>query len=160
MILLLVAVLAGLIWLGRPSSTLSEPKQNVTTVIAETSLIPDKVFHDFGTISMKNGKVSTVYILTNNSDSVIKTSKLFTSCMCTSAKFVQAGKESDEFGMPGHGFVPSMERSIAPGESVQIVATFDPAAHGPAGVGVIERVVRLETDAGATELNFRANVIP
>ena len=155
---ILVIILGSLVWLAAPKS--GEGELDNEPVTSTTSLSADKTFYDFGTISMKDGKVSTVFVLTNGTDSPVNTTKLYTSCMCTTAQFKQGEQTSDEFGMPGHGSVPPIVRTIAAGETVEIVATFDPAAHGPAGVGVIERVIRLETDKGVTELNFRTNVIP
>src|SRR3989344_4427486 len=151
-----LVLIAGFIWWAKPtnSSTISSESDSqaqnevVSSAMSSDILSLDKRSYDFGTISMGKGKISTTFALTNVSTSSVQTSKLYTSCMCTTARFIQGGQESDEFGMPGHGFVPPMERTIAPGETAQIVVTFDPAAHGPAGVGKISRAVRLETDRG------------
>jgi len=157
LVIVFAVIIGGMIWLGRPNRNISPENQ---VAVSTSGLIIDKTFHDFGTISMQKGKVSTTYVLTNNSSDPIKTAKLYTSCMCTTAQFVQNGKVSELFGMPGHGPVPTLVRSIASGEKVDVIVIFDPAAHGPAGIGIIERAVRLETVKGITELNFRANVIP
>lgn len=163
-----IVLIGGFIWWARPGANrVAGPEDEhashhpaTPSALPAGILSPDKTSYDFGTISMAKGKVSTAFALTNMSSTSIQTSRLYTSCMCTSAKFVQGGWASQEFGMPGHGFLAPMERTIAPGQRAQIVVTFDPAAHGPAGVGKIARAVRLETDKGSLELTFSADVTP
>jgi len=167
-VLVVLVLVGGLIWWARPAGSPVLPNESDPPGYEEESIssLPtsvislDKQSHDFGTISMAKGKVSTAFTLTNVSSSSVQTSKLYTSCMCTTANFIQDGKGTEEFGMPGHGFLKPMERTITPGETVQIIITFDPAAHGPAGVGKITRAVRLETDKGILEVSFSTNVIP
>jgi hypothetical protein len=110
---------------------------------------------------MAAGKVSHDFKFKNDSTKPIITEQLFTSCMCTTASFVQGGKVSGPFGMPGHNFVPPLRRTIAPGEEVTISVVFDPAAHGPAGIGEIVREIYLnsKSDSIAT-FTIRANVTP
>ena len=63
--------------------------------------------------------------------------------------------------MPGHGFVPSADVVLNPGETAEVEVISDPAAHGPSGIGRIERSVYLEGDAGSlVELRIRATVTP
>ena len=63
--------------------------------------------------------------------------------------------------MPGHGPAARLEERLAPGESAQVEVVFDPAAHGPAGIGQTDRVVTIENGAGAVlELRFSALVTP
>jgi len=50
--------------------------------------------------------------------------------------------------------------TIKAGETREIEVVFDPNAHGPAGVGLIERVVRLEYGEKTLELNIKAVVTP
>ena len=63
--------------------------------------------------------------------------------------------------MPGHGgAVPKINQVVAPDGSASIEVEFDPNAHGPAGIGLMERVVFLETSAGMREFNIKAMVTP
>ena len=81
--------------------------------------------------------------------------------MCTSAILRTASKNLGPFGMPGHGLVPSLGMIINPDEEFQVETIFNPAAHGPAGVGPIERSVIIESDGFApTELSIKALVTP
>ncbi|MEK9173107.1 MAG: DUF1573 domain-containing protein [Patescibacteria group bacterium] len=118
---------------------------------------------DFGTISMKNGNVSKVFELKNEGPESIFISKVYTSCMCTAAKVTDAkGVTSGPYGMPGHGGgISKANVEVGPGETVKVEAIFNPAAHGPSGVGLANRTVFIETNSTQTpkvELSFKATV--
>lgn len=82
--------------------------------------------------------------------------------MCTQGRLVQAGKTSEWFGMD-HGNAPQrpLNMRLSGGEPANLEVTVDPAAHGPAGIGPIQRVV-IVTTAGGERLNFSvlADVTP
>ena len=81
--------------------------------------------------------------------------------MCTTSVLQNGEKKFGPYGMPGHGFIPKMNAVVDSGEEVLVDVTFDPAAHGPAGVGTIQRVVILENSAGENmEFQISANVTP
>ena len=82
--------------------------------------------------------------------------------MCTAAYFIDSDRnKKGPFGMPGMGFVPKLNAIIKAGTSGEIEAVYDPNAHGPAGVGMIDRFIYLE-DANNNKLQFeiKANVTP
>jgi len=154
----LTALVIGiLLWLGGPNRN-----ANATPVSTDPSkLIAVETAYDFCTISMANGKVTHDFIFKNTDATDITINKMFTSCMCTRAVLIVNGKEDGPFGMPGMGFLPSVSETITPGAEGTIRVTFDPNAHGPAGVGTIDRVVTAQTDDGALlELRFHAVVTP
>ena len=116
---------------------------------------------DFGSISMAAGKVTHRFWFRNEGDAPVIMRKIYTSCMCTTATLVKGMKVINTYGMPGHGFVPPVNETLKPGEAAYIDAVFDPAAHGPAGLGPTRRVVTVEADLGQRlELHFAANVRP
>ena len=84
--------------------------------------------------------------------------------MCTVAylETVDGDAEKGPFSMVGHGgTVPKANEIIKPGESRKIRVVFDPNAHGPAGVGIINRVVTLEDSLGRVlEFQIKAVVTP
>ena len=80
--------------------------------------------------------------------------------MCTNAYFTSDGEESGPFGMPGHGFVPGLGRKLKAGEKAVVRVVFDPAAHGPAGVGPVDRLAWLESGDEAKEFGIKAVVRP
>ncbi len=111
---------------------------------------------------MAAGKVRHSFTLENNGSSTVRLGRLYTSCMCTEATWIKDGERLGPFGMPGHGFVPPLNQELQPGESASIEAEFNPAAHGPAGLGQVSRQIVLESENGQAlaELSFSANVIP
>ena len=116
---------------------------------------------DFGVISMAAGNVSHRYWFRNEGSSPVAVKRIYTSCMCTTATLVKAMRVVGSYGMAGHGPLPEVNQSFAPGEAAYLDVVFDPAAHGPAGLGRTERVVSIESDAGQRlELAFVANVRP
>ena len=116
---------------------------------------------DFGSISMAAGKVTHRFWFRNDSTAPVLIRRIYTSCMCTSAKFVKGMKIINEYGMPGHGPLPAVNETLKPAEAAFVDVVFDPAAHGPAGLGPTQRVVTIESDAGRpVELHFSANVRP
>ena len=140
---------------GQSSNRTTAESQGASALTAEESS------YDFGRISMANGKVSREFKIKNTNSVPVTATRLSTSCMCTSAELAYQGKTVGPFGMPGHGFVPSINTTIQPGDEAVIKVTFDPAAHGPAGVGAIAREVYLELMGGARlTLNFSAFVTP
>ena len=141
-------------------------KNNQTTEVSQvsgaiSSLSASEKLYDFGTISMKNKLVNHVFKVTNSSDEDIYVKKVSTSCMCTSAYIKGVNGEKGPFSMEGMGYFPPANETINAGESLDINVVYDPNAHGPAGVGAINRFVYL-TDAsgGAFQLEIKAMVTP
>lgn len=153
-----VVVMVGalFLWGARASK---EPARLVPSGVSALSAA--ETAFDFGSISMQAGKVKHAFTVRNGSSSPVRVTKLYTSCMCTQAQFMTSKQRVGPFGMPGHGFVPGIDVTLASQEEAVVEAVFDPAAHGPAGVGKIERAVYLETETGLpTELRFTAEVTP
>jgi hypothetical protein len=158
-IIIVVLVIGGILWIARPDSQ----DGNVAGTGAESSGIftVDETFFDFGTISMAAGKVSHVFKVKNTGTEPVVIGKMYTSCMCTTATLVKDGKEFGPYGMQGHGFIPKINELVRPDEEVKIEVVFDPAAHGPAGIGRIQREVTVENNADTPlELRFNAFVTP
>lgn len=150
---------------GKSGATTSVASVQGAPGAASTSkslLTAPEVSYDFGTISMKNGNVTKEFIVTNPTDKDINVPTLVTSCMCTSAFIVEPdGNLKGPFGMPGMGYVPPADERIKSGESRTIRVVYNPNAHGPAGVGRIDRFITLTDEAGGTlQLEIKALVTP
>lgn len=80
--------------------------------------------------------------------------------MCTQARLVQGGRESEWFGMPMAGApAPQANVRLASDQPAYLEVTFDPAAHGEAGLGSVRRGVMLATNTGQQlTFNFSAQV--
>ena len=147
--------------LAKPAEKGAAPAgSNALTASLINLTAPEKSF-DFGSISMAAGKVSHSFKIKNSGAEPINISKIYTSCMCTTASLMTVEGQTPFFGMPGHGFAPKINRLIKAGEEAIIEVIFDPAAHGPAGVGPISRAVYLESgEETPFEIGFSAVVIP
>lgn len=157
--LIIIVLIAGLIWLTgkKIDNQVTETGKSDKT----SALSLDMTAFDFGSISMAKGRVKHNFTLSNNSDSDVKVARMYTSCMCTEASLIKDGKMFGPFGMPGHGMLPSIDQVIKKGEKAEVEVIFDPAAHGPAGVGPIVRDVIIETDDNAKlVLEIKAQVTP
>lgn len=157
-IILGILVLGGLIWFARPDGQ----NNNVVSATSNGTLtIEEASNYDFGTISMAGGDVKHQFKIKNTSGESVTINKIYTSCMCTTAELMIGSKQFGPFGMPGHSAIPRIEGVINSNEEVIVEVVYDPAAHGPAGVGRIQRAVTLENNAGRpVELSFSAMVTP
>ena len=155
----LLIILFGIGWFWKPAP---RPRQSANTSPNFTgSIEASETSFNFGTISMAAGNVSHTFKIKNSSGESSLIAALYTSCMCTSASITKAGTKFGPFGMPGHGPTPKINQVLAPDEEATFEVIFDPAAHGPAGVGLIERVVYVETGSGLPiKFSFRAMVTP
>src|SRR3989344_3261729 len=160
-----VLVIAGLFaWgaAGRTGPVASDQGAPGAAGNAKSALTAPETFYDFGTISMKNWNVTKEFTVINptNEDITIKT--VLTSCMCTTAFIVKPdGSTKGPFSMAGMGYVPPTNETIRAGESRIIRVVYDPNAHGPAGVGRIDRFVTLtDSSGGVLQLEIKANVTP
>jgi len=155
-----LAVLMGIVWISEPN-----PQTNKETASLSSSngilSIEGSSDYDFGTISMAKGDVKHVFKIKNTGTETVVINKIYTSCMCTTATIDTGDKKFGPYGMPGHGFIPKINEALNPEEEADVEVVFDPKAHGPAGVGRIERAVRIENNAGEPlELIFSAIVTP
>lgn len=151
-----VFVIAGFIFLNNKAASETIPNVDVAGVEANPG------YYDLADVPIKGGIVSKEYKIKNITDKVIKIKKVATSCMCTKAKIKTSRKETGFFGMEGHGDRnPSVNLELAPGEEAFVIVNFDPAAHGPSGVGPFDRTVWLtfSDPGGVKELRFSGKVI-
>jgi len=148
-------VLAVII-ITKPSPSAPVATGSTTTLVAEAPA------YDFGAVPINGGFVRKTYTVRNAGVEPVTVRALYTSCMCTTATMYRGTEVWGPFGMPGHGIGGGrMSAVLAPGETAEVEAVFDPAAHGPAGVGPVVRAVYLENDAGSPlELTFNAIVTP
>lgn len=118
--------------------------------------------YDLGNVPINGGLVTKEYELKNDTESTMKLGNIVTSCMCTQAKVSVGDKESRFFGMEHPGDRnPSLGYEINPGETAKVTVNFDPAAHGPQGVGPFDRVVELTFNepSGVKKLTFSGTVV-
>jgi len=99
--------------------------------------IPHKNF-DFKDIKYNGGNVTHAFPIKNNGSKELVLANLSTSCMCTQVYLKKGDEKSPSFGMKGH--------SAASDWKGEVIVVFDPTAHGPQGIGPVERFVSAETN--------------
>jgi hypothetical protein len=157
----LLLVIGFAFWQGKPTEgNESSPDVNSTSEVLGVEI--DPLNYDLGQVPINGGIVTKEYEVKNTTENTLKLKKIATSCMCTTASFELGDKKTKFFGMEGHGDSnPSVNIEIGPGQTGKVVARFDPAAHGPQGVGPIDRSVFLtfSDPAGIKEMKFNGTVV-
>lgn len=157
-IIFVVLVFGSLIWIAQPNR---QSKSIVSASSNESLAVEEANNYDFGSISMAAGTVKHQFKIKNTSAEAVTIRKIYTSCMCTTAELLIGGKQFGPYGMPGHESIPKINQTLNSNEEAIVEVIFDPAAHGPAGVGKIERTITIEdTDGISVELLFTAIVTP
>ncbi|MDP3733378.1 MAG: DUF1573 domain-containing protein [Candidatus Daviesbacteria bacterium] len=134
-----ILILGGGIFLL--SSTTSAPAK-VTTSQNAKILVNEKTF-DWGNILYSGGNATKTFTIKNTGTDILKLTNIKTSCTCTKAQISIDGKTSPYFSMHStSGWVGE----VAPNNEAQLTVIFDPAFHGPTGVGPVERLISLETN--------------
>lgn len=159
-VLIICLVFLGLLmWGYGKNNKTTALVQSISSSATKSALIATDVFYDFGTISMKNGDVSKDFIFTNSTDKDILVRGVETSCMCTLALLVGSdGSSKGPFGMAGMGGLTTTNETLKAGESRTLRVIYNPNAHGPAGVGRINRFVTV-TDSSGGKLRFEIKAL-
>ena len=157
-LLFLLVIFSGLFSIAKEGLN----EKDITNPLNAEAVAVDPANYDLGEVPMGNGLVTREYKVKNTTSQILKLKKIVTSCMCTKAKVKTISGESKLFGMEGHGDKNApVNLEITPGEEALVTAIFDPAAHGPQGVGPIDRTVTLifSDPAGIVELRFFGKVV-
>lgn len=118
----------------------------------EAKLWVDQKTHNWGRIDYNSGNVSKTFTIRNLGTSPLMLSGIKTSCMCTKAKLTINGVDSPYFGMHENS---SWVTEVVAGKEALLTVIFDPAFHGPTGVGSISRQVLVQTnDKASPSLEF------
>lgn len=155
-ILFTLLLIVGFAFLQTKST--KEAQEISTQQIQGVSSDPD--FYNLGSVPIKGGVVAKEYKIKNTTGNTMNLSKIATSCMCTTAKIKIGDKETRFFGMEMSGDMnPPVNLELQSGEEATISVNFDPAAHGPQGVGPFDRIVWLYFKQGIKELKFSGTVV-
>ena len=156
-IIITVSILVGAVFLLGGSSG----KANLEKTVGAKLETPETSF-DFKDIPFSGGNTIHGFKVKNGGDKELRIANLATSCHCTKVLFKSTKGESPRFGMKGSSPPSDWVGILAPGEEGEVVADFDPTYHGPQGVGLISRMVSLETndpDHPYVEFTFSGNVV-
>lgn len=107
---------------------------------------------DWGQISYNGGNVSKTFTLKNSGTDILKIKNIKTSCTCTKAQLTIDEQSSPYFSMHS---TSSWVGEVKPNQEAKLTVIFDPAFHGPSGIGPINRLVLMETnDVNSPKLEF------
>ncbi|MBI4036330.1 DUF1573 domain-containing protein [Candidatus Daviesbacteria bacterium] len=157
-IVIFSAVLVGGAAYFLAGSSSSKPVLEKTT---GAKLETPELSFDFKDIAFGGGIVTHAFPIKNLGDKDLQIANMATSCMCTKVFLKTQSSEGPRAGMKGMSKQNSWTGTLKPGEVGEIVAEFDPAFHGPSGVGPVDRVVSFETndpDKPYIELSFKGIV--
>lgn len=129
------------------------------TADSQVSVSVDSNKYDWGTIDYDKGIVSKNFEIKNTSDIALKLYNVKTSCMCTTAQLKTSDVTSKKFQMHESS---SDVIEVKPGETAELIVEFDPAFHGPSGVGPITRTITMSTNDtknSTLTFNLTGNVV-
>lgn len=156
-IIAVVVVTCGILlfvsWEVRAGTFVLPWKSTSASEVALVGISLENTQHNFGTISMKRGLVTKEFTVRNTRTEPIIISRISTTCTCMTAT-LHIGNASFGPSNNPQKEAPRVHAEILPGHSATLSVTFDPRAHGPAGIGKIVRRVLLDYDA-KTPLSFR-----
>lgn len=105
--------------------------------------------YDLGNVPYGGGIVTREFKLENRGESPLKINSIKTSCGCTEAQLIYNRGESKKFGMNPNNLVWS--QTIGSGEQATLKVFYDPAAHGPEGVGPFRRKIWITSTDSSNE---------
>lgn len=110
---------------------------------ANTKIEVEETRHNWGDIDYDIGVISKTFTIKNTGNDTLKLYDIKTSCMCTTAQLKTDDSTSKKFGM--HEKVPEVFE-VPAGETVEVFVEFQPAFHGPSGLGPITRLITMNTN--------------
>lgn len=161
-LILIAAMIFGIIGIAILVSSSSTSQTKAT--ISKTDGAKISIDHNskiVGDIGYSKGILYHSFPIKNSGAKDLEIANMFSSCMCTKTYLKIEEKEGPKFGMKGMSPSSSWKGILKPGEKAEIIAAFDPAYHGPQGVGQVSRIVSFETndpDHPYVELSFEGIV--
>ena len=134
----MVALIVGGLYLAARLSTPTGVKmsQKVSASVTETT-------KERGDVGINEGLLITDFLISNTGSDPLALYDVTTSCMCTVAQVEMGSVISPEFRM---GERSSYVANVPPGEAATIKLIFDPAFHGPNGLGSVTRQAMMRTN--------------
>lgn len=115
-----------------------------------------EAYYDFGTVGLDN--ISHSYVIKNVGAGPLTIEKVSTSCGCTTARLQKEGDSSRSFGMD-HGNLRRANFVLEPGEEAEVIATYNPLAHGAnRAAGRFNRIVYLTTSNPKDEYELKFDI--
>lgn len=99
---------------------------------------------DLGETSMAKGNTEAVFKVKNSGQTDLVISGMETSCGCTTVVLKIGNKESPVFGMSNNP--TDWSGTLGSRQEAELLVVFDPAHHGPEGVGTVTRTVSISSN--------------
>ncbi|MBI4079521.1 MAG: DUF1573 domain-containing protein [Candidatus Levybacteria bacterium] len=142
-------LLGGVYFIGKSTT----PAQVASS--QEAKAVINKKTYDWGTIPYDGGLVKADFAIKNEGNGALQLTNIKTSCACTKAQVAIDGTQSPFFSMHS---VSSWVGEVLSGKQATLTVIFDPAFHGPSGVGSMTRLISIETnDQENRKLEFTLN---
>lgn len=157
LIVILSVVILGLgVWLiSRPAGGSQLGIQAASEGKAEV----ENTDYDWREIDYGGGDATAEFTVKNSGVGPLSLFEVFTSCMCTTAQVIIGNQKSPFFGMHTKS---SWVGKIPAGGQAVLKVVFDPAFHGPQGVGPMERQIVMTTSDPQNpklEFNLKGTVV-
>ena len=137
-IVLTLLILGGGIFVLSSSSVSTK-----ITASQNAKVLVDAKTFDWGNIPYSGGNAVKTFTIKNTGTDILKLTGVKTSCTCTKAQVVTEGQTSPYFSMHA---TSSWIGEVQPNKEAKLTVIFDPAFHGPTGVGPVERFVSMQTN--------------
>lgn len=112
----------------------------------------EETIFDWGKVGIAAGNVEKDFTIENTGSAPLKLFNVKTSCDCTTALISLGAATSPVFGMHTNS---NFVTEVPPGQKAILKVIFDPAYHGPEGVGPVTRQITVQTnDPGRGMLTF------
>lgn len=131
-------VLVGTVVLAVKMTTTAQIETNSSA----QAKVPEATF-DWGKIGIAAGNAEKDFTIENTGSAPLKLFNVKTSCDCTTARLSQGAATSPVFGMHTNS---NFVMEVPPGQKAVLKVIFDPAYHGPDGVGPITRQITVQTN--------------
>jgi hypothetical protein len=145
-----LVLIGGGVYLSEKASQPSQVEKNT-----QARLAVNNQSYNWGNIPINGGDVEATFVIKNEGADTLQLFNISTSCTCTKAWLQNENEKSPEFGMHTQS---RYVMNLSAGESTELRVIFDPAFHGPGGVGSMTRQIMMETnDVSQPEIVFNIN---
>jgi archaellum component FlaG (FlaF/FlaG flagellin family) len=158
---ILLAGLIGisvLLFVGGTVYGLAQLSKTVEVVIEnDAAATVNETEYDWGTIKMYDGLAKKTFLVKNTGTKTLQLYSPTTTCSCTTVQVRTASERTAALSMHSQS---NDVIDVAPGDEAEVEVVFNPAFHGPSGVGPISRSAIIKTnDPQQPELKFNLSAV-
>lgn len=153
-----LAALVGILFIAGTVYGLAQLSKTVEVVVEnDAAATVDETDYDWGTIKMYDGLAKKTFTVKNTGTRMLKLYSATTTCSCTTVQIRTAAQQTANLSMHSQS---NDVIDVAPGGQAEVEVVFNPAFHGPSGVGPIQRSAIVKTnDPNQPELKFNLSAV-